>query len=277
MIFTGYDERTPLQAIMLELGGDVSDRPGSGPVPDEERARRMKDARDRLRQLTGRDLGYDLAAWHHFLLSAPHHTSQYTAAPAWEAVRPRILELVLNPDRMRLLASLPSAAPIAVPCDMGLTVMIEPPDGWVVAPANPPARLALVDSHASGPFMANITFGIQELNSMTPAECLTLARLQFKAMGETVVVERDEPAGSPPTPGHIFEFVAHPGPLPVRTRQVVLFHGGRALVLTAITAASQFESYRARIERCLGSVVLRFSGVSEQTALPLPTGSNRRP
>jgi hypothetical protein len=262
MDFSGYNNLNPLQSIMLELGGEPLDRPGRGGLPDDERARRMKDARERLRQLTGRDFGYDLAAWHHYLLSTSPHAAQYTAPPAWDAVRARILELVLDPDRTRLVAALPSTAPIAVPCDMGVVALLEPPEGWVIAPPNPPARLALMDAAGPGPFWPNITLSVQDLNNMTHAEYLTLARLQFKAMGEAMSLERDEPSGSPPCEGHVFEFLAYPGPIPVRSRQLVMMQGGRAFVLTAITAANQFESYRARIERCFASLVLRFGGAS---------------
>jgi hypothetical protein len=145
-----------------------------------------------------------------------------------------------------------------VPCDNGGLLLIEPPEGWVMAPPAPPARLALLDPNAPGPVRPNLNVLAQDLGKMTPEEYLTLTRLQFKAMGDNVNVERDQPldrAGG----GHLFEYVANVGPVAVRCRQLILLQGGWAYCVTALAVAHQFEAYRARFEAALGSVVLRLS------------------
>jgi hypothetical protein len=75
----------------------------------------MKEAREMLTRQTGRDFGYDLAAWHHFLLSNDKLSEEYTFVYAWEAVKPRIDDLINDPDRLRLVRLLeerPDAAAV---------------------------------------------------------------------------------------------------------------------------------------------------------------------
>jgi hypothetical protein len=56
-----------------------------------------------MTEQTGRDFGYDLAAWHHFLLNDDELLEEYTFDYAWDAVRPRVEELLDDPDRLRLV------------------------------------------------------------------------------------------------------------------------------------------------------------------------------
>src|SRR6266545_3889204 len=88
-------------------------------------------------------------------------------------------------------------APIAVPCDNGALLLIQPPEGWLMAPPTPPARLLLLDPAAPPPMRPSLNVIAQDLGKMTPEEYLTFTRLQLKGMGENVVVERDEPLGRP--------------------------------------------------------------------------------
>jgi hypothetical protein len=86
---------------MLGLGGEILLSGGitTGPASDEARLSVMKQARQTLTQRSGRDFGFDLAAWHHFLQGD---------------VKPRIDELLGAPDRLRLerlLNEHPEAAP----------------------------------------------------------------------------------------------------------------------------------------------------------------------
>jgi hypothetical protein len=151
-----------------------------------------------------------------------------------------------------------SSAPIAVPCDDGALLMITPPEGWLMAPASPPARLSLLDPSAAGPFRANINIVAQNLGKMTVEEFMTLNRLQMKAMGDNLVVERDEPIGSGKG-GHLFEFRAYGGPVSLRGRQLILLHAGTAYLVTAMAALNQFEAYRSRFETSLASVCVSIS------------------
>jgi len=88
---------------MLYLGGEVLSWGGTVPPTDRDRLDRMKEAHRLLTQLTERDFGYDLAAWHHFLLNDDKLSEQYTFDYAWNAVKPRIDELLDDPDRLRLV------------------------------------------------------------------------------------------------------------------------------------------------------------------------------
>ena len=103
MTVRGYGRVTPLQMFMLELGGEVVRRGGTVPPTDRDRLGLMKEAHKLLTQLTGRDFGYDLAAWHHFLLNDDKLSEQYTFDYAWTAVQPRIEGLLDDPDRLRLV------------------------------------------------------------------------------------------------------------------------------------------------------------------------------
>jgi hypothetical protein len=63
----------------------------------------MKKARHLLTQRTGEDFGFDLAAWHHFLVSDDKLSEEYTFVFAWEAVKRRIEDLLDDSDRLRLV------------------------------------------------------------------------------------------------------------------------------------------------------------------------------
>ncbi len=145
-------------------------------------------------------------------------------------------------------------SPVAVPCENGVLLMIEPPPGWVMGPASPPCRLALLDPQWPGPGWPNINVVVQGLGNMTPEEYLTLSRLQMKGMGDNVVVERDQPLGTPG--GHVFEMQVQVGQALIRCRQLIVQHDSYAYVVTAMAPADRFEAYRACFERSLGSVSL---------------------
>ena len=104
MTIRGYGRVTPLQMNMLRLGGEVllSGGIAAGQANDQERLSVMTKARQTLMQRTGRDFGYDLAAWHHFLLEDAQLSEQYTFDYAWKAVKRRIDELLDDPGRLRL-------------------------------------------------------------------------------------------------------------------------------------------------------------------------------
>lgn len=97
-----YGRITPIQGSMLGLGGEVLDLPFQEPT-DEQRLAEMKASKDDLCQMTGRDFGFNLAAWHHYLMNSEKHAEQYTFPYAWKAVEPKILELIQDPNRLRLV------------------------------------------------------------------------------------------------------------------------------------------------------------------------------
>ena len=86
---------------MLGLGGEILSSGESEPASDDERLDVMKEARQALTKQTGRDFGFDLAAWHQFLLNDAS-LSEDNFVYAWKAVKRRIDELLDDPDRMRL-------------------------------------------------------------------------------------------------------------------------------------------------------------------------------
>jgi hypothetical protein len=102
MTIRGYGRITPLQMDMLGLGGEILSSGGSEPASDDERLSAMKEARQALTKQTGRDFGFDLAAWHQFLLNDAKLSEEYTFVYAWKAVKRRIDELLDDPDRLRL-------------------------------------------------------------------------------------------------------------------------------------------------------------------------------
>jgi hypothetical protein len=104
MTIRHYGRVTPLQMDMLGLGGEILSAGGSqaAPASDQARLNVMKQARQALTKRTGRDFGFDLAAWHHFLLNDAKLSEEYTFHYAWKAVKRRIDELLDDPDRLRL-------------------------------------------------------------------------------------------------------------------------------------------------------------------------------
>ncbi|HWE98106.1 MAG TPA: hypothetical protein VG269_29440 [Tepidisphaeraceae bacterium] len=98
-----YGRVTPLQMDMLGLGGEICLWYQQRPPTDDERTKEMRSSREVLQRLTGLDFGYDLEAWHERLLSDQQYSEQYTHPYAWEAVKPKILELIKDPNRLRLV------------------------------------------------------------------------------------------------------------------------------------------------------------------------------
>ena len=69
---------------------------------DDDRIHEMRQALKSLRKETGRDFGYDLEAWHNYLINSDEHREQYTFHYAWDAVKSKIVELISDPERSRL-------------------------------------------------------------------------------------------------------------------------------------------------------------------------------
>jgi hypothetical protein len=102
MSVPSFGRITPLQADMLALGGIICGYPGEKPS-DHERMQEMCRALEHLRRHTGQDFGLDLQRWHTYLLESEEHREEYTFHYAWEAVRQKILELIGDQERVRLV------------------------------------------------------------------------------------------------------------------------------------------------------------------------------
>lgn len=102
---TSGPELFPSQLFMLELAGLTFTREGTfQPVKDQQRRKRtMRHGRRELREMAGQDFGYDLAAWHEYLLGRDEGYAHPYARPGFEEF---ILEAIADPDRQRLAAEL---------------------------------------------------------------------------------------------------------------------------------------------------------------------------
>jgi hypothetical protein len=91
---------------MLRLAGHVLERSSGRDVTDAKRSTAIEEGRAALVERLGRDLGYDLGAWHEQLLAAPDLRAEYRHPYAWSTVSAAIRKAISDPDRDRLVASL---------------------------------------------------------------------------------------------------------------------------------------------------------------------------
>ena len=110
MSVPGYGRITPLQGFVLGLGGEVIDLPFQTPT-DEQRLAEMKASRKELRAHTSKDFGFDLAAWHNYLMQHPDFAKEYTFDYAWSGVSRKVKELIDDPNRIRLARILDGQEP----------------------------------------------------------------------------------------------------------------------------------------------------------------------
>ena len=94
---------TPLQMDMLGLAGELTRHGWDDPSLDADRIVAMRQGLADLRKRTGVDFGYDLGAWHAFLLKNSDLSEEYTFTYAWKCVKKRIEQLLTDPDRLRLV------------------------------------------------------------------------------------------------------------------------------------------------------------------------------
>jgi hypothetical protein len=92
---------------MLALAG-VSGRNPFDDASEEELAEEMRQARRTLAEVTGADFGYDLQAWHQYLLSSAAHHSEYSSEYAWEPASKAIQDEFSAPRRLKLVERLTS-------------------------------------------------------------------------------------------------------------------------------------------------------------------------
>lgn len=98
-----FGRTTPLQSDMIGLGGVVCGVP-EDLVSEDLRLECMKRSLESLRSSTGKDFGYDIAAWHEYLLTCGSLTEEYTHSDSWERIRVQVTELFDAPDRIRLVS-----------------------------------------------------------------------------------------------------------------------------------------------------------------------------
>lgn len=102
----GFGRITPLQGEMLQFAGYVLSRQPRGNVADDERVAAIEAGHAALVGRVGRDLGYELRAWHQLLSSDRELRSQYQHPYAWHSVRAAVERALTDSARERLLTGL---------------------------------------------------------------------------------------------------------------------------------------------------------------------------
>lgn len=98
MSLNRFGNVVPIQMDMLSLIGYRLGRGHSGlDIPEAERLANMREGLASLRRETGQDYGYDLAAWHEYLIIyAEEHG--YTHPYGFEGVRRAVEEAIRDPE-----------------------------------------------------------------------------------------------------------------------------------------------------------------------------------
>lgn len=105
MTIPQFGRVTPAQIYMLRLiGFTVSRLEATLDVSDAERMNNMRQAREKLQKMTGRDFGYDLQAWHTLLCSNEDYG--YTHPYGFDGVKQAIESAVSDPERQRIVSLL---------------------------------------------------------------------------------------------------------------------------------------------------------------------------
>lgn len=97
---------TPLQEDMLRFAGHVLSHQAEADITDEQRIAALKDGHAALVARVGRDLGYELLAWHALLSSDRELRGEYQHPYAWQSVRAAVERALAEPTRERLLTAL---------------------------------------------------------------------------------------------------------------------------------------------------------------------------
>ena len=127
------------------------------------------------------------------------------------------------------------------------------PAGWLLdSSGQQGTRIIIFASPPNVDFRANINVMIHKLAAITPAEFLTLSRLQLKQMTGPPNLEIDHPAAQPPG-AHIFEWHAPMGSLHLKMRQLITFRPPLAFVVTATALFNDFDQFRQDFEAALDS------------------------
>jgi hypothetical protein len=98
MTVVGCGRITPVQGYILGLAGRILTRQGDSTegASHNSRMNAMRYSRHRLCTQTGKDFGYDLQAWHEYLLT----DAQYASAHVRSSI---IAQFIADEDRLRLV------------------------------------------------------------------------------------------------------------------------------------------------------------------------------
>jgi hypothetical protein len=108
MTLPRFGKVVPIQCDVLRLIGYRLTRGHVGlDIPDEERLANMREGLAALHQKTGQDFGYDVAAWHKYLLS--RSDLGYDHPYGFAGVRRAVREAARDPERARLIRLLADA------------------------------------------------------------------------------------------------------------------------------------------------------------------------
>jgi hypothetical protein len=98
-----FGQVTPTQMYILWfIGYRLSMDEATLAIPDEERIKNIVLARKTLHSFTGVDFGYDLSAWHNFLIEQKDHG--YTHPYAFRGVKQAVLEAKSDKVRAALIS-----------------------------------------------------------------------------------------------------------------------------------------------------------------------------
>ncbi len=103
---TAWGKITPTQWAMLQVAGNVIRRfsPRDRPETDEARVNSMREGRALLQKLTGRDHGYDLAAWDALLRTDADKRPGYCHPYGWRSTEAEVKRALTDSERLRLVA-----------------------------------------------------------------------------------------------------------------------------------------------------------------------------
>ncbi len=131
------------------------------------------------------------------------------------------------------------------------------PEGWMVdTSGQQESRVILYAPTVDDDFRPNVNLLLQAVPPLTPAEYITLGRLQLRRMSNLVKLPVDEPV-SRLAGGWVLEWTTWEAPIPVHGRQLIAFRGEKAFVLTAMATAKSFERYEQLFHTVLDSFQLR--------------------
>jgi hypothetical protein len=104
MTVQGFGRITPIQRDMLRLIGYRITRESTLDLSDTERMENMKRGREHLKKETNEDFGYDLAAWHEFLLTDEEYG--YTHPYGFSGVKEAVEAALYDPEYVRVVSLL---------------------------------------------------------------------------------------------------------------------------------------------------------------------------
>jgi hypothetical protein len=113
MTMRSFGRVVPIHIDLLQLAGYAvlwGERDICPATSEDDCLQAMGTGRTALRQATGEDFGYDLAAWRGFLLSAPDDRFGYRHPYAFRGVDRAVQRAIRSRRRKRLIAQLEESA-----------------------------------------------------------------------------------------------------------------------------------------------------------------------